>query len=183
MKGLLDTEKRSIFSTVARRSIFSEVGGKADHFMRYGSTQWELCTEGTYKELTDKFNLREWDGYKEYEDLRQEYEDLRYVHNLDPNHKNIFTSLSRNSGALHPTEKPTDILSRLVKTHSREGDLVLDLFCGSHSTIIACMNTYRHFVGFELDKYYYEWGAERIKKFLASRGVNTVEEWFKRREA
>ena len=182
-----DIEKRNIFSIAGRRSIFDEVGGKGDHFTRYGSTQWELCTEDTYKELTDKFNLKEWDGYREYESLRQEYESLRqeyeslrYVHNLDANHKNIFTSRQRNSGALHPTEKPTDILTRLIKVHSRKGDTVLDLFCGSFSTIISSMNAGRHFIGFELDKYYYEWGIDRIKKFLASRGVKSVEEWYKK---
>jgi site-specific DNA-methyltransferase (adenine-specific) len=102
------------------------------------------------------------------------------VHNLDPNHKNIFTSIRRNNGVLHPTEKPTDILTRLIKTHSREGEVVLDLFCGSYSTIISCMNSKRHFIGFELDNYYYEWGQERIRKLLASRGVKDLEEWYKK---
>lgn len=125
------------------------------------------------------FNLREWAGYREYEDLRREYEDLRYVHNLDYNHKNIFTSKKRNTGTLHPTEKPTDILSRLIKTHSRVGNTVLDPFCGSFSTIISCLHTKRHFIGFELSPEYYSLGNERIKGYLKVNGKESVEECYK----
>ena len=58
------------FLLAARRSIF-RVGGKADHFTRYGSTQWGLCTSETYQELTEKFNLSG-EGFRE-----QAYEEYR----------------------------------------------------------------------------------------------------------
>jgi DNA modification methylase len=46
---------------------------------------------------------------------------------------------------------------------SVEGDVVLDPFMGSGTTAIACINTNRQYIGFELDKDYYNIANERIK--------------------
>ena len=63
----------------------------------------------------------------------------------------------------HGTMKPTELIERFIKLSSIENDLVLDPFMGSGTTAIACMNTKRNFIGFELDKTYYEKSLERIK--------------------
>ena len=47
---------------------------------------------------------------------------------------------------------------------SNEDELVLDSCIGSGSTAIACINTNRRFIGFELDKHYYEVANKRIEK-------------------
>ena len=161
--------KRNTFSIAGRRSIFSKVGGKADHFTRYGSTQWSLPTEETYNELIEKFNLREWQGFREYESLRQEYESLRqeyeslrFKHNLDKNHNNVFKFKRDNGKNYHSCQKPIDILSRLIRCSSHEGDTVLDMFMGSGSTGVACVNTNRNFIGIELDDKYFEIAKQRI---------------------
>ena len=164
----METGKPSTFSIAARRSIFSKVGGVADHFTRYGSTQWELCTPETYARLEELFNLRSWSGYREYEDLRREYEDLRYVHNLDANHNNVWKSAERNNGKQHPTQKPVDLMARIINTSSRENAVVLDLFMGSGSTGVACVNTGRNFIGIELDEHYYEIAERRIAETAAA---------------
>lgn len=52
---------------------------------------------------------------------------------------------------LHPTQKPLLPLDMLVRTFSRPGDLVLDPFCGSGSTLVAARNAGRDFLGIELD--------------------------------
>jgi DNA modification methylase len=64
----------------------------------------------------------------------------------------------------HPTQKPLEILERFINAYTKEGDLVLDLFSGSGSTMIACDNTNRMFVGSELDADYYEKSLARFKK-------------------
>jgi len=46
---------------------------------------------------------------------------------------------------------------------SVEGDVVLDPFMGSGTTAIACLNTGRQYIGFELDEGYYNIANERIK--------------------
>jgi len=174
----LETGKPSTSSIAARRSIFSDIGGVADHFTRYGSTQWALCTPETYTRLTELFNLRSWDGYREYEDLRREYEDLRreyedlrYVHNLDQNHNNVWRVTSGNTGKYHPTQKPTEIIERIIKTSSKPGDLVLDCFMGSGTTAIAALNTDRHFIGFEKDQGYCEIARKRISEHTAQERI------------
>ena len=72
---------------------------------------------------------------------------------------------------LHPTQKPLDLITKLILQSSNEGDLVLDPFMGSGTTAIACMNTNRKYIGFELDKHYCEIANERIQKALAKKEV------------
>ena len=63
----------------------------------------------------------------------------------------------------HPTQKPVELISYLVKTYTNEGDLVLDNCMGSGTTAIACIKEKRHFIGFELSKEYYDKAVKRIK--------------------
>jgi site-specific DNA-methyltransferase (adenine-specific) len=51
---------------------------------------------------------------------------------------------------INPTEKPAGLVEYLIKTYTKEGDLVADLTFGSATTAIACLNTNRRFVGCEL---------------------------------
>jgi len=64
---------------------------------------------------------------------------------------------------LHPTQKPVDLLRYLVLTYTNEGDTVLDNCMGSGTTAIACIKERRHFIGFELNKEYYDKAVKRIK--------------------
>ena len=61
---------------------------------------------------------------------------------------------------LHPTQKPVELCEYLIRTYSIEGDLV-NCF-GSGSTIIATINTNRNYIGFELNKEYYDIANQRI---------------------
>ena len=71
-------------------------------------------------------------------------------------------STDKQKSSLHPTQKPVALFEYLVKTYTNEGDLVLDNCMGSGTTAVACMNTNRNYIGFELDKDYYELANERI---------------------
>ena len=66
-------------------------------------------------------------------------------------------------GRLHPTQKPVELLEYLIKTYTNEGEIVLDNCMGSGSTGVACMNTNRRFIGFELDKQYFDVASERLQ--------------------
>ena len=143
---------------------------RAEHFFYHSSTQWDLCIPEVYQQLIDTFKINEYKHFREYKDLRQEYENLRqeyeslrYTHNLDTNHNNIWKSKAkRNDGKLHACEKPVDILERIIKTSSNEGDVVLDCFVGSGSTGIACLNTNRKFIGIEKEDKYFDIAYKRI---------------------
>ena len=70
----------------------------------------------------------------------------------------------------HPTQKPVDLISYLIRTYSNEGNLVLDSCMGSGTTAIASMREKRHFIGFETNKDYFDKACARIeaeKKNLA----------------
>lgn len=62
----------------------------------------------------------------------------------------------------HPTIKPLDIIQNLVVNSSQEDDIILDPFLGSGTTAVACVNTNRHYIGFELDKDYYNIACKRL---------------------
>lgn len=62
----------------------------------------------------------------------------------------------------HPTTKNVEILERLIKAYTNEGDTVLDFFSGSGSTALACKNTKRNFIGCEKDEEYFKKSLERI---------------------
>lgn len=66
----------------------------------------------------------------------------------------------------HPTEKPIDLLELYINNSSNEGDIVLDPFMGSGSTAVACLNTSRNYLGFEIDKEYYDVAEHRIKSII-----------------
>ena len=62
----------------------------------------------------------------------------------------------------HPTVKPVSLMSYLVKIYAAEETMVLDPFCGSGTTGVACVNTNRNFIGIERDEEYYEIAKTRI---------------------
>ena len=66
---------------------------------------------------------------------------------------------------LHPTQKPVSLFSYLIKTHSNEGDLVLDICCGSGTTAIACLNTKRNYIVNDLEFDYYMKTIDRINNY------------------
>lgn len=63
---------------------------------------------------------------------------------------------------IHPTQKSLELFEDLVKKHSNEGDVVLDPFGGSATTIIACMRTNRKCYSAEADENYYNKSKTRI---------------------
>jgi len=63
----------------------------------------------------------------------------------------------------HPTQKPVELFEHFIKTYTNEGETVLDNCMGSGTTAVACLNTGRNYIGFEMDKSYYDLSLERIK--------------------
>lgn len=67
---------------------------------------------------------------------------------------------------LHGTAKPVNLLRWLIRTYSNEGDLVLDNFAGSGSTLIAAIEEKRDWIGMELSDKYFEICQKRISDRL-----------------
>ena len=64
---------------------------------------------------------------------------------------------------IHPNEKPVSLLSELIEKCTVKTDTVLDCFMGSGSTGVACLNTNRNFIGYELDNTYFEIAKKRLE--------------------
>lgn len=67
---------------------------------------------------------------------------------------------------LHPTQKPLRPMAELIRTFSRPGDLVLDPFCGSGTTLVAARDAGRDFLGIELDSRHHHTAALRVYSSL-----------------
>lgn len=81
------------------------------------------------------------------------------------NAKTVFTSsTNKKDKALygHPTIKPLEIVKTLVENSSYEGDLVLDPFMGSGTTAVAAKQLNRVYIGFEINKMFYEASQKRL---------------------
>lgn len=65
---------------------------------------------------------------------------------------------------IHPTEKPVSLLTNLITSVTKPGDLILDPFAGSGSTLVAAKKTGRRFIGVELDAGYFEKARKRIEE-------------------
>ena len=62
----------------------------------------------------------------------------------------------------HPTQKPLWLMEDIIKIHTNQNDVVLDMFMGSGTTGVAAKNTNRKFIGIEQDEKYFDIAAERI---------------------
>lgn len=64
---------------------------------------------------------------------------------------------------VHDSQKPIGLMRTLIENSTDEGGVVLDPFMGSATTAIAAVKEKRHFIGFELNKEYYEKAVKRIE--------------------
>jgi len=68
----------------------------------------------------------------------------------------------KNKTRIHPTQKPLELIKELVLLTTKKGDLVLDPFMGSGTTAVACKESGRNYLGFEIDKNYCELASNRV---------------------
>lgn len=101
-------------------------------------------------------------NYGEYEfvDNKEELGDMKHPKSI------LSYQKPHPSKMIHPTEKPVELFEFLIKSYTSEGDTVLDNCIGSGTTAIACINTNRNYIGFELDKQYYDIANKRINEVV-----------------
>ena len=148
----------------------------------FGKSQWEFPTEENYKKMQkaaqgDAFK-REYDELKrEYDELKREYYSTRaYFDNTHDNMNNVWhfdrTSASeRELTGGHATPKPIALCSRAIKSSSRENEIVLDVFGGSGSTLIACEQLDRTCYMMELDPKYCDVIIKRWETLTGEKAV------------
>lgn len=72
-----------------------------------------------------------------------------------------------NEKRIHPTQKPIALYEWLLSRYAKKGDVIIDTHVGSASSLIACHRTNHKFVGFEIDKNYYEASKQRLDSEMA----------------
>lgn len=87
----------------------------------------------------------------------QNYEDAKtiYISQANVKDKKLYE---------HPTIKPLELIRRLIRNSSKENDIVLDCFLGSGTTAVACILENRKYIGFEINKKYFDIANKRISE-------------------
>lgn len=147
---------------------------RAEHTFYITSTQYGLCTEKTYDELIDVFNIDNMDGFMTYSELREVDKRFDSVFNLweGGKYKSNILRYKKDYNGYHPTQKPVLLLEDLIKTFSNEGDTVVDLTVGSGTTAVAAVNTNRNFIGIEREPEYVNIARQRIAELDGRRTPN-----------
>ena len=112
------------------------------------SNSWLSDTEYCLKKKKKGVLLN--DGFE----LKQKY----YVSPLNQSDKEKFN---------HPTIKPLSLVERHIKHTTQENDIVLDCFCGSGTTCVACKNTNRRYIGIELNPKWHKVAVDRLNNVQA----------------
>lgn len=132
--------------------------GMAGHYFKFDKIQWILPTKKMYQKLqkTGYFRIP-------YEDLRSEYENLRYTFNNQKTHHSVWNyEIAKKND--HLTPKPILLIENILKHSSNKGDVVLIPFVGSGNDCIACQNLGRRYIGFEINPKYCEIAKQRLSE-------------------
>jgi len=142
----------------------------------FDKSQWMMPTKETYDSWRNHCNQNNIDAFKkEYEELKKEYEELKkeyystraYFNNVHDNFNNVWKferHLRNGSEGGHATPKPIPLCERAIKSSCPDNGLVLDVFLGSGSTMVASHQLKRKCYGMELDPKYCQVIIDRMKK-------------------
>ena len=163
-----------------------------DHYFK--KSQWCFPTEEKYKQLQQlggKYGSfkKEYDEIKkEYDEIKKEYDEIKkeyystrsYFDNTHDNMNNVWkfdriSGQEKESAAGHATPKPIKLCSRAIKSSSRENEIVLDLFGGSGSTLIACEQLNRNCYMMELNQKYVDVIINRWEQFTGEKAIKINE--------
>ena len=107
---------------------------------------------------------------------RKDFKDVKYTFNYDlmkqlngnKQMKDVWTTSltkpSEKKQGKHPTQKPLEILERIILASTNENDLILDPFCGSSTTGIAANKLNRRYIGIDNSKDYLDLSIRRYEE-------------------
>ena len=97
----------------------------------------------------------------------------------------VWNKDGKSTPRLHPTQKPVNVLERLIEIFTDEGDVIIDPCAGSGSTLIAARNLKRHSYGFEIEKDFFAKANEWInglpdekERAMQKQGIKTLFDYF-----
>lgn len=122
---------------------------------------WSIYTGNN---VCEQFPTKElWDRLSQILEFELPYEKVSQTYNAQMGFTDVWRDIDFYAEKrYHPTQKPIKLIKRLIYASSNKGDIVLDPFTGSGSTPIAAAQLERNYLGFELDKTYYDIAIRRI---------------------
>lgn len=133
----------------------------AHHWFRF-SSDFRIPTEENYKRLQEITRCFD----RPYQEIRESFDKERNsfcFYNPEGDNCNVlFYDTPNSKDREHPTQKPVDLLERLIRTYCPERGTVLDSCMGSGSTGCACIRTGRRFIGIEKDDRFFNIAQRRI---------------------
>lgn len=129
-----------------------------------GGGMWSIYTgNNVCKQVPTK---EMWDKLRDVLKFELPYEDVKMTFNIEMGITDVWDDIDfYKEKRIHPTQKPVELIERLILASSDEGDVVLDPFSGSGSTAIACLNNNRKYICTEIDTEYYEKSLTRIANY------------------
>ena len=162
-------------SGLKMKDVIKMTSTSASHY--FSLSQWAFPTEKDYNTLREYCKGAAFQ--KEYAELQKEYRKiLPYFNNTHDNMNDVwhferarYTDNESRTNDVHATPKPIALCARGIKSSSRKGESILDLFGGSGSTLIACEQTGRKCYMMELDPHYCDVIIARWEKFTGGEAV------------
>ena len=137
---------------VSKEQIIWGVNYYPFDFLSGGRIYWDKCvTMPTYS-----------DGELAYCSLLNSIKSVKIAW-----HGMIQHDMKNKEERIHPTQKPVKLYDWILDRYAMESNLILDTHVGSGSLRISCNKAGKNFVGFEIDKDYYEAQEKRFKDFVS----------------
>lgn len=162
------------------KDTLSEITG-AKHMYGHWFTphQWAMIDEANYNKIQKYCEKEKINAFREkYSVVRRRYDDLNiYQKTLTDEERStwgqwaIWEIPTVHTRDGHPAAFPVELPARLIKMHTREGDNVIEPFCGSGTTIIACEQLNRTCFGMEFDPKYCDVIIKRWENLTGEKAV------------
>ena len=95
--------------------------------------------------------------------FKKPYSEVNFIFNPQMGFTDVWSDINfYKEKRYHPTQKPLQLIERLIKASSEQNMIVLDPFIGGGSTALACLNLGRNYIGIDIDEKYVDITKERI---------------------
>jgi len=152
-------QERALQKELTPKEI-NEFLGKASN----GGGTWSSIAGKKQKNLQEP-TKEDWEKLEQLFGKLPKYEDVVYTFNLPMGVTDVFDDIKfyfPKGEKLHTTQKPIELMNRIVESCSIKGDLILDPFMGSGSTAVSCKNLKRNYIGCEFDEHYFQVCVNRL---------------------
>lgn len=173
MKGQFDK------SGISKDTLAEITGAKHMYGHWFTPHQWVMIDESNYNKIQKYCDEEKIDAFREdYSVVRRRYDNLNiYQKTLTDEERStwgqwaIWEIPTVHTRDGHPAAFPVELPARLIKMHTREGDNVIEPFCGSGTTIIACEQLSRTCFGMEFDPKYCDVIIKRWETLTGEKAV------------